>query len=182
MTIKPLTFEETKGAVREIFEALKSKIGMVPNLYAVMAKAPAVLNNTLMTSENLKDTSLGAKVGEQIAIAVGTANSCGYCVSAHTAIGKMVGVSDSDLEAAQSGKAQDSKAQAAITLALELNAHHGYGPNTQGAVQAAKDAGLTEQEVIEVAGHVAANILTNTVNGIAKTEIDFPEVQIKKAA
>ena len=182
MTIEPLTLEETSGELKETLEAVKTKVGMLPNLYAVMAKAPSVLKNALGASENLGQSALGAQIGEQIAIAVANENGCGYCLSAHTAIGKMVGVSDVDLDSAQFAEASDPKAQAAIDLALELNAHHGYGPNTQGVVQKAYDAGLSEQEVLEVIGYVGMNILTNMTNGVAKTPIDFPEVQVKEAA
>lgn len=182
MTIQPLKIEETSGELKATLEAVKAKVGMLPNLYAVMAKAPSILKNALGASENLGQASLGAQIGEQIAIAIANENGCAYCLSAHTAIGKMVGVSDADLNAAQFAEASDPKAQAAIDLALELNAHYGYGSNTQGVVQRAYDAGLSEQEVLEVVGFVGINILTNITNGVAKTAIDFPEVQVKEAA
>ena len=178
MTIAPLQYEEANEEVRGIFDALKGKIGMIPNLYATMAKAPSVLKSALTFSENLGSTGLGAQIGEQIAIAVSRENACDYCVAAHTAIGNMVGLEDEALSNAQLGKASDPKAQAAVTLALELNAYHGQGPNTAAAVQAARDAGLNDQDIVEVTGYVAANILNNTLNNIANTEVDFPKVEL----
>jgi AhpD family alkylhydroperoxidase len=180
MSIKPLTIDTSTGAVKETLTAVKGKLGMVPNLFGVMAKAPAILNSYLQVSENLKGGSINAKIGEQIAIAVANKNSCEYCLSAHTAIGKMVGVDANDLATAQVGRATDSKAQAAITLALEINRTH--GENAAPAVAKAIAAGLTEQEVLEVAGHVALNILTNSINGLAETVVDFPKVGLSKAA
>lgn len=179
MSIAPLKLEETTGEVNETLTAVQNKLGMIPNMYAVLAKAPVVLNNALTVSENLKHGALDAKIGEQIAIAIADENACGYCLSAHTAIGKMVGVIDGDLSSAQSGQASDPKAQAAIDLALEINRTHGDG--SAAAVAKALEAGL-KQEVLEVANHVAANILTNTVNGLAETSIDFPEVALRRKA
>lgn len=174
MNIKPLNIEETDGKARELLSAVNSKLGRVPNLFGVMAKAPSVLNTYLTTSENLKGGSLDARIGEQIAIALAKTNGCGYCLAAHTAIGKMVGLSDSELQNAQSGSAADPKARAALDLALSINDSHGKRVDQE--VEAAIEAGLSESEIMEIAAHVALNILTNSLNGIAHTEIDFPAV------
>ena len=182
MTIQPLTIEETTGELNEKLTGIKSKLGMLPNLLAVMAKAPTVLDTYLGNSDNLKKGSISAQVGEQIAIALAVENSCEYCLSAHTTIGRNAGLGEQDLADAQSGKANDPKAQAAVDLALELNESHGHGPETQATLQKALEAGLTEQEVLEVVTHVTQNILTNTINGLAKTDIDFPKVELNKAA
>jgi alkylhydroperoxidase family enzyme len=45
-----------------------------------------------------------------------------------------------------------------------------------------KLAGYDDAEVIEIVLHVALNTLTNYVNEVAKTEIDFPVVAARKAA
>lgn len=180
MSIKPLTIETATGNVKDTLNAIKGKLGMVPNLFGVMAKAPSVLNSYLQVSENLKDGSLSQQLGEQIAIAVANKNACEYCLAAHTAIGKMVGVDGTELVAAQIGKSSDLKAQAAIDLALEINQTHGEG--SASAVAKAVSAGLTEQEVLEVAAHVALNILTNSINGLAETVVDFPKVGLNRTA
>lgn len=180
MTIQPLTLDTATGAVRDTLQAVKNKLGMVPNLFGVMANAPAVLNSYLQVSKNLKGGHIPAATAEQIAIAIAHKNGCEYCLSAHTAPGKMAGVDPNDLISAQAGKSGDPKTQAAINLALEINAAH--GENSAAAVARALDAGLTEQEVLEVAGHVALNILTNSINGLAETVIDFPKVGLNRHA
>ena len=45
-----------------------------------------------------------------------------------------------------------------------------------------KAAGYDDAEVIEIVAHVALNILTNYVNEVAKTDIDFPVVSAKRDA
>lgn len=180
MSIPPLKLEETTGDLHATLTAVKNKLGMIPNMYATMAKAPAVLQNALQVSETLQGGVLDPKIGEQIAIALAEKNACGYCLSAHNAIGKMFGLNEDDLSAAQDGQASDPKAQAALDLALEINRTHGAG--SAPAVAKAISAGLTEQEVLEIANHVAQNILTNTVNGLAQTTIDFPEVSLRNTA
>ena len=45
-----------------------------------------------------------------------------------------------------------------------------------------KSRGLTDADILEVLVNVVLNIFTNYTNHIAATEIDFPVVELKKAA
>jgi hypothetical protein len=38
----------------------------------------------------------------------------------------------------------------------------------------ARDAGLSEADIVETVGNVVANIFTNYLNNLANTDIDFP--------
>ena len=49
-------------------------------------------------------------------------------------------------------------------------------------VTALKAAGYDDAQVVEIVLHVALNTLTNYVNEVAKTAIDFPVVELRKAA
>ena len=42
--------------------------------------------------------------------------------------------------------------------------------------------GFDEAAVIEIVANVAVNVLTNYINNVALTDIDFPAVQAKLAA
>ena len=84
---------QATGKAKELLDGVKSKLGMTPNLMRVMANSPAVLDAYLKFSGTLGSGDLPAKTREQIALTVGQANSCDYCLSAHSAIGKMVGLS-----------------------------------------------------------------------------------------
>jgi len=172
--------EEAEGQVKEMLALAKSKMGMVPNLLGVMAHAPQVLSVYLNTHGSLSAGMLPAKTGEQIAVAIASVNGCDYCLSAHTAAGKMSGVTANDLVAAQEGRASDAKTQAILSLALEINSTHGKGSTK--AVETARAAGLSDAEILETVAHVSINILTNSINNIVDTPIDFPKVTLIKAA
>jgi alkylhydroperoxidase family enzyme len=47
---------------------------------------------------------------------------------------------------------------------------------TDADVVAVKAAGFTQAQVLEIVAHTALNTLTNYVNTVAQTEIDFPVV------
>lgn len=169
---KPLNLETAEGQAKELLDGIYSKMGTVPNVYAVMAKSPSTLAAQLALGEALSGGTLGAVVNEKIALVVGNDNSCGYCVSAHSAIAAGLKLSDEEIVEAQKGKSDDPREQAILTLAISVNGNHGHGDNS--AVRRALEAGLSEAEVIEVVGQVVKNIMTNTINGIAETDIDFP--------
>ncbi len=53
-TLKPLRFEEANVDSQSIFTNVKSKIGMVPNLYAAMGVSDKLLGGFLNFTETLK--------------------------------------------------------------------------------------------------------------------------------
>lgn len=164
----------TTGKTKQIFDGLQKSLGTVPNLLRVLANSPAALNAYVSFSGALAEGRLPAKTREQIAIAVANANSCDYCLSAHTALGKLAGLAADDLTRAQSADAQDAKIAAALRFAVKVVRERGKLPSSD--VDALRSAGFTDGEVAEIVGAVALNIFTNYFNHIAGTEIDFPVV------
>lgn len=168
------------GTSKELLDAVQQKLGRAPNLMRVLANAPAALNGYLGLSTALGGGTLDAKVREQIALTVAEINSCQYCLSAHTAIGGMVGLSSDAIAAARSAKASDPKTTAILALARTLVVNRGH--LTDPELAKAKHAGLSDGEVIEVTANVALNILTNYVNHVAQTVVDFPPVAAAAAS
>ncbi|MEO1235434.1 MAG: carboxymuconolactone decarboxylase family protein [Planctomycetota bacterium] len=178
--IQPVDAENPSADAAPMLEGLKAKLGRVPNIYGTMANAPAVLKFALEGSGTLGETSLPADVREQIALAVGGANRCGYCAAAHTAIGKMAGLSDDATQAALNGSADDAKVQAALDFARAILAREGFVTDEQFA--AVKAAGYGDQQVLEIIAVTVFNIFTNYLNHITDPEIDFPEVDLPAGA
>lgn len=174
--IQPVDVAQPPADAAPLLAGLNEKLGRVPNIYATMAQAPAVLKGVLNASGTLGETSLSGALREQIALAVGGANRCDYCAAAHTAIGKMNGLSDEQTQAALTGSADDAQAQAAITFARAILDREGFVTDEQ--LAAVKSAGFGDQQVVEIIAVVVFNIFTNYINHIAETEIDFPKVQI----
>lgn len=178
--IQPLDPQTAPGKSRDILQNLEKAIGFAPNLYKSLAHAPAVLEGFLGFNQALGAGTLSAKLGEQIALAVAGANTCDYCASAHTAIGAKHGLSAEELAANLRGESSDPATQAALTFALAINAREGFVTDEQ--VQALRDAGYTEEQVVEIFAQTIVNIFTNYFNHLAQTEIDFPRVQTEETA
>jgi uncharacterized peroxidase-related enzyme len=170
--IEPLTDEQATGQAGELFGAIKQKVGKVPNLYRTLGHAPSVLGGLLQLGEALDGGSLTATVKEQIALRVAERNGCDYCASAHTAIGKSVGLTEAQTVAARQGQADDDKTQAILRLVDAILEREGFVTDDQ--LTAARDAGIDDAQVLEVVGQVIKNTFTNFVNHVAQTEVDFP--------
>lgn len=173
--IEPLTIENASPEGAQILSAIKGKIGMVPNIYAAMAHSPAALSAALAFGDAMGKSSLSAAVKEQLALVIAGTNTCDYCASAHTAIGKGAGVDADELGKNLSGQASDPKVQALLTLAQAIVESRGKVGDSD--LSAARSAGVTEAEIVEVVASVAINTFTNYFNHIADTDIDFPVVR-----
>jgi uncharacterized peroxidase-related enzyme len=153
---------------------VKRKLGMVPNLHATFAVAPAVLDAYLAYSDTLATGRLSATQREIIALTVGQANQCQYCLSAHTMIGKNLGLSDRQVEDARRGRSGEPLDNAIAVFASILVAKDGI--ITDDELEGARRAGLDDELLLEILANVALNILTNYANHLAQTDIDFPVV------
>ena len=179
--LKALSPDEATGKTKEMFTAVNNKFGVVPNMIRTMGNSPALLEGYLNFSGALDHGTLGAKTNKLIALAVAESNQCNYCLSIHTYLGvNLLKIDAATLDAARSGKANDTKTEAVLTFAKALVTKKGLVNDDD--VKAIKAAGLTEGEIGEVVGQVALNTLTNYFNNTANTEIDFPLVEAQNVA
>jgi uncharacterized peroxidase-related enzyme len=178
--IQPVKHEEANGKVKELLDAVNAKLGVTPNMMKTMARSPAVLEAYLNFNEALAGGKLDARLREQIALISAEINNCSYCASAHTAIGKMVGLSEEAILAARRGRSSDAKINAALRFARTVIVNRGQV--SEADVKAVKDVGFSEGEIGEIVANVALNIFTNYFNEMAGTDIDFPKVEVGIAA
>jgi uncharacterized peroxidase-related enzyme len=180
ITIPP-TAEAAPLASRPLLAAVKGMLGSVPNLFRLVANSPAALEGYLGLNGALAKGALDARTRERIALAVAQVNDCGYCLAAHTYLGKNVAKLDSDeMMANRQGGSNDAKAAAAVNFAVAVTRARGHIADAD--LDTVKGAGYTEGEIVEIVLHVALNTLTNYINSVAETDIDFPVVPTSLAA
>lgn len=170
----------SSAAVKPALDQIKGAFGVVPNMFKAVANSSAALNSMWGSFGALGGGKLGARLGEEIAVAVANANNCEYCLAAHTALGKKAGASADEIAAAQVGKSEDARTQAALTFALKVVRDR--AAITDDDVAALKAAGFDDEGVVEIIGHVALNLFTNYINVALKVPVDFPTVQLKRVA
>lgn len=168
--------DQTPPASLPLLDAVNRQLGVVPNLMKVVGNSPAALEGYLSLNGALGKGSIGAKTSERIALAVAELNGCSYCLSAHSYLGSNLAKLDgAELEANRHGSSADPKAAAALHFARRIVGTRGHVSDED--LSAVKAAGFSEAEVIEIVLLVALNTLTNYVNNVARTDIDFPVVE-----
>tara|TARA_R110002167_G_scaffold163319_2_gene360177 strand:- start:2029 stop:2574 length:546 start_codon:yes stop_codon:yes gene_type:complete len=178
--IEPIDPTQADPAVGHTLGEVKVNLGVLPNLFTTLARSPAALNSFVGFSDAVSGGRLSSRQRELIALAVAQRNQCGYCLSAHTAISKGLGITDAAVALARQGSAASPTDDAIVRFALAV-------VETRGAVsddrldairKAAGDDGIA----IEIVANVALNTLTNYVSRLADTEVDFPLVSLAAAS
>jgi uncharacterized peroxidase-related enzyme len=164
-----VSLEKSTDATRPLLEGVQKKIGFLPNVFQVLAHAPAVLTHYVQSSAALGKTSLSAQEKESISLATSQVNGCDYCLAAHTFFAGKTGFSHQEILSAREGKLDNY-----ALLARQITETRGHLSSEQIAV--ARAAGIDDAKIIEVIAHVASQTLTNYLNNVALTDIDFPAI------
>lgn len=163
-----------------LLQQIDGAMGGTPNMFRLVANSPAALASMWGSFGALGGGTLGAALGEQLAVAIAERNRCAYCLAAHTALGTKAGVSASALATAQQGESSDPRTAAALRFALAVVDQRGHvGAD---AVEAVRAAGFSDAAIVEIVAHVALNVFTNYVNSVFETPVDFPAVPLRAAA
>lgn len=169
-----ITDEGASARARPLLDAVKNRLGLVPNMTRAMANSPAALDGYLQFSGALGRGTLPAKIREQISLAVAQANGCEYCLAAHSAIGKTVGLTAEQIRDSRRGGAVDPRAETLTRFALEVLKTRGNVSDA--SLAEVREAGFNDGAIAEVVAHVALDVFTNYFNNVARTDLDFPKV------
>ena len=173
-TILPVDPDATTGKAKKLLDRVNSGFGMIPNLISTMANAPVVLEAYLDMGGSLANGILSPQLREQIALVVSEANHCKYCISAHSAFGIMVGLEKDVILSARNGESIDKKTAAALLFSKTVVEKQGM--TDEADLSRLRDAGYTDEEIVEIIGNIALTMFTNYFNHIVGTAIDFPQV------
>jgi uncharacterized peroxidase-related enzyme len=172
--------EDAPAKSQPLLDAVEKQLGSVPNLFRLVGNSPAALEGYLSLNGALGRT-LDAKTRERIALTIAQANGCDYCLSAHTYLGlNLAKIDDTEIALNRAGHSGDAKADAAVVFARKVLEARGHVSDAE--IAAVRMAGFSEAQVIEIVATVALNVLTNFINNVARTDIDFPMVLASQAA
>jgi uncharacterized peroxidase-related enzyme len=169
-----LALSEATGHAAQLFTAVKSAIGKVPNSYiGIGGNSPIALEAVLTLEGAVKKGSLSAQDVEVVKLVVSQATGCDYCLAAHTMMGKKLGLSREAILAlrhAQSSGDAHNDALAKFTLSLVTTT----GTVPVEVVNAIKQAGFTDAQIVDITMTIASIAFTNLFNRINDTTLDFP--------
>lgn len=170
--IKLLTKETAPEKSKELLADIEAKNGKVINIFKAMANSSVALKTYFGIANPLADKTLDTKIVEAIGVQIAYINNCEYCQAAHSYLAKSV-LSEDEIAKAREGKSDDAKTQAALNLAA--GAMKKAGKISDEEFEKAKQAGLSDEEILEIGVVVTLNFFTNVVNNFAQTRVDFPK-------
>jgi uncharacterized peroxidase-related enzyme len=159
---------------QKLLQSVESRFGFVPNLHRLMSISPAVLSGALGLQAALSDT-LDARTRNAIALAVSEVNACSYCLSSHCYVAsRLQHVPSEEMQLNRSGQSDDAKVAAAARFAAKVIDSRGHVSDEQ--VAAVRSAGFTDAQVLEIIALSVQFTLTNLINNVAGTDIDFETI------
>lgn len=172
-TLGPVDPASATGAQKEVLDRAKQQVGFIPNMYANMVNAPAVLD-TYLHGYGLFRSESGLTPAQQevVFLAVSQSNGCSYCTAAHSMIAdKMSGVPRPVLDAIRAGEPiPDAKLAALFALTQEMVKTQGRP--SAGGVRAFLDAGYQEKDMLYIVLAIAVKTLSNYSNHAFATQVD----------
>lgn len=165
------------AASQPLLAQVHKAFGATPNMFKAVANSPVALQSMWAAFGALGQGTIGAKLGEQIAVAIANRNRCEYCLAAHTVLGQNAGASAADMAAAQVGQSSDPKTAAALAFALKVVEQRAQLSDAD--VANLHEVGFQDEQVVEILAHVALNLFTNYVNVALDIPVDFPRVALR---
>jgi len=175
------TVEQAPAASRPLLDAVQKQLGVVPNLMKLVGNSPAALEGYLSLNAALGKGVLSVALRERIALAIAEFNACEYCLAAHSYLAThQAKIADDEINLARDGLSGDPKIKAALKFARQVVSRRGKVDNQDIAFLRA--AGFDDAGIVEIVLNVALNVLTNYINNVAQTEVDFPKVELRNIA
>jgi len=167
------TRETAPAASQPLLDNSLKAFGMIPNLHAVMAGAPAMLEAYQALHQLFQQTSFDAEELTVVWQTINVEHECLYCVPAHTGIAHMMNVDHTITDALRNRSELPTKKLQVLhltTLALVRN----RGQLSEGELTAFFEAGYEHRELLEIILGLSQKVMSNYVNHLAQTPVDEP--------
>lgn len=145
------------------------------NIYKGLAAHPKVFEAFIAFMKATGDGGALSKAEKEgVMLLVSERRRCDYCLAAHTRIAMGAGLTADQALDARRGTGRDERSQAVLDFAGAVLAKDGFVSDDD--LASFRDAGFTDQAVIEVVAAITVMTFTNLYNHVHETEIDFPAV------
>lgn len=170
--LKVVAPEAATGEVKEIYQAVKSRWGVIPNLIQGFGTSPVILKAYTALDSIISEGRLSEAEREIVRLVVSEVNHCSYCVAAHTQAGKAAGLSNAELVAVREGSPSDSKHAALVSFVRQVVEKKGFVSDRQ--IEDFRQAGYDDEHIGEVITIIGQKTISNFFNHVHETEVDFP--------
>jgi len=166
--------EQVPAGSKPTLDAFTKNIGFTPNMMAAFAQSPIAFN-AWATLLGALSKALDVKTRDSIGLAVSEVNGCNYCLTVHSfTAAHMAKLPADEIILARKGHATDPKRDAAVQFARKVVETRGQVGDAD--LEAVRDVGYTDANIMEIIALVAMYSLTNFFNNVFDHEKDFPAV------
>lgn len=170
------TVETAPEKAKERVEAVQKANGFIPNLIGVLANSPQALEMYQEVGKMNSRNSLTPEEIEVVQITAAAHNGCDFCVAGHTKVGTKLKIPENVLNALRERTSIDDNAKYQALAQFTMQLIDKRGQVSDDEFQAVKEAGYSDQNILDVVMGVALATLCNYANNVAKTDIN-PELQ-----
>ena len=172
-TLKVHSIESAPAGSKPQLEESVKAFGMLPNLHGVFAGSPQALEAYKTLHDLFTKSSFTLEEQTVVWQTINVENECHYCVPAHTAIGHMMKIDASLLEALRNDSPlPNAKLQTLKNTTLSIIRDRGR--ISEDGLKAFYAAGYGEQQVLDIILGIAQKTMSNYTNHIANTPVDAP--------
>ncbi|MGD7651842.1 MAG: carboxymuconolactone decarboxylase family protein [Verrucomicrobiales bacterium] len=167
------TIESAPEASKQLLESSLKAYGMLPNLHAIMAEAPGLLEGYQILHKLFADSSFDAEELTVVWQTINVEHNCTYCVPAHTGISHSMKVDPALIEALRNQQPMPTAKLQTLhdtTLAMVRN----RGILTKEQTEAFFAAGYGHRQILEIILGLAQKVMSNYTNHVAETPVDAP--------
>ncbi|MFZ6647399.1 carboxymuconolactone decarboxylase family protein [Undibacterium sp. TJN25] len=168
-----LTSDQVPADSKLILDAFSKTLGFTPNMLATFAQSPIAFN-AWATFRGLLNKALDMKTREAISLIVSEVNGCNYCLAVHTYAASMAKMPADEIILARKGHSSAPKRDAAVQFGRKVVETRGQVDEAD--LNAVRNAGYTDANVMEIVALVAMFSLTNFFNNVFDPEKDYPAV------
>jgi uncharacterized peroxidase-related enzyme len=166
--LTPVQPEQTKDSVKGTLDELAARGSAIGPMVLTMANSSALLRGYADLNRAMKRSHLDRKITERISLAVQEWLGCAYCIAAHRDAARALGLSDTDIELARQGTATEPKVAAIVAFAQQVAAAPAEIADED--VEKLRRFGYRDEQIADVVGLVALNVLTGSFNLVAGIE------------
>jgi len=159
--------EKSKPAL----EWLRQAFGVLPNLPAVIANSPKLINSLVALFQQVHSPGLTEAENQIVLLTDAVTNSSKYAVAFHTALALQQGISSKETDAIRERRLPADKRFAALS-ALAKAFIEKRGHVSEQELDSFIAAGFTKEQILEVIAIVAASTITNYTGTIANPPLE----------
>lgn len=153
-----------------ILRTILSKTTALSNFLGVLATAPSALRAFTRQLVELRSGALSAQTRARIALAVAERRGDEYSLHAHVRLARAAGLGLDEIRAARNFESEDPREQALLShLEAVIESH---GPSPIHLVEEAREAGWSDEEILEAVSQLAAAEFQSLIANSAGLPLD----------